>query len=79
MARLIQLEKGNRYYIAETVQDLFGGIVVVLRWGSLKTEWERRKNIPVSSHEEAALIIAAVIRKKEKRGYVPAYTSGSTR
>ena len=41
MERLTQLVKDNRYYIAEILRDLFGGFVVVLRWGSMKTEWER--------------------------------------
>ena len=69
MAGSVHLEKDNRYYIAETVRDLFGGLVVVLRWGSMKTEWERKKEIPAKSQAHAEMIFENAVSKKLRRGY----------
>ena len=65
----VHLEKDSFYYIAETFCNLFGEIVVVLRWGSLKTKWERRKEILVRTEGEASLVVAAAVMKKRRGGY----------
>lgn len=69
MEQLTQLVKDNRYYIAEILRDLFGGRVVVLRWGSMKTEWERKKEIPAKSQAHAEILFENAVSKKLRRGY----------
>ena len=66
---IVQLKKNNRYYIVESVTDLFGGFVIMLRWGSLKTNWERKKEIPARDLEHAELLLENAVRKKILRGY----------
>jgi len=69
MTRLVQLTKENRFYIVEIRQDIFGDLVVVLRWGSLKTEWERQKEIPAKSQAHAEMLFENAISGKLRRGY----------
>ena len=67
--KIVQLKKNNRYYIVESVTDLFGGFVVILRWGSLKTNWERKKEIPAKDEEHAENLFENAVKKKILRGY----------
>jgi len=69
MGRLVQLTKENRYYIVETRKNLFGELAVVLRWGSLKTEWERQKEIPAKSQAHAEMLFENAVSGKLRRGY----------
>ena len=69
MIRLVQLTKENRYYIVETRKNLFGELAVVLRWGSLKTEWERKKEIPAKSQAHAEMLFENAVNGKLRRGY----------
>ena len=69
MIRLVQMTKENRYYIVETRRNLFGELAVVLRWGSLKTEWERQKEIPAKSRAHAEMLFENAVRGKLWRGY----------
>ena len=67
--KIVQLKKNNRYYIVESVTDLFGIFVIILRWGSLKTNWERKKEIPARDLEHAEKLFENAVRKKILRGY----------
>ena len=67
--KIVQLKKNNRYYIVESVTDLFGSFVIILRWGSLKTNWERKKEIPARDLEHAEKLFENAVRKKILRGY----------
>ena len=67
--KIVQLKKNNRYYIVESVTDLFGSFVIILRWGSLKTNWDRKKEIPARNLEHAELLFENAVRKKILRGY----------
>ena len=69
MGRLVQLTKENRFYIVEIRRDLFGDLLVVLRWGSLKTEWERQKDIPAKSQAYAEMLFENAVSGKLRRGY----------
>ena len=66
---IVQLIKENRFYIVESATDIFGGLVIILRWGSLKTNWERKKEIPARDLEHAELLLENAVRKKILRGY----------
>ena len=67
--KIVQLKKNNRYYIVESVTDLFGSFVIILRWGSLKINWERKKEIPARDLEHAEKLFENAVRKKIIRGY----------
>ena len=66
---IVQLIKENRFYIVESATDLFGGLVIILRWGSLKTNWERKKEIPARDLEHAECLFENAVMKKLNRGY----------
>lgn len=66
---IVQLIKENRFYIVESATDIFGGFVIILRWGSLKTNWERKKEIPARDLEHAECLFERAVRKKILRGY----------
>ena len=67
--KIVQLKKNNRYYIVESVTDLFGSFVIILRWGSLKTNWERKKEILAKDQVHAKQIFENAVKKKILRGY----------
>lgn len=65
-------EKGTRYYAAYLGRDLFGDWVVTKAWGRKNSRLGQMRNLPVASEEEGLALMAAIGRRREKRGYCEA-------
>ena len=53
-----------------TTYDLLGDLLVVCDYGSKLTKFVHRKNIHVSSMDEANKMIDRIIRIRERHGYI---------
>ena len=62
-------DKTRRYYRADVVRDLWGGLVVVRTTGAMDSRRGRVMSFPVADATEADKMLTAVINTKIKNGY----------
>ena len=62
-------EKDNRFYILELSADIFGKPCIVKTWGSLKSKWERKAEVPVEEGLDPKEAILQLVAKRKDRGY----------
>ena len=67
---MIQLETDTKFYRITTIYDLLGDLLVVCDYDSKLTKFVHRKNIHVSSMDEANKMIDRIIRIRERHGYI---------
>lgn len=65
----IRWERNTRYYEAVLGRDLFGGWVVTKCWGRKNSRLGQVRNVPVSTEGEGHDVIAAIWRRRLRRGY----------
>jgi len=59
----------TRYYRAELMRDLLGDLVVWMAWGGRYNRRGGNRNIPVQDEDAGASLIAAIDRRRLRRGY----------
>jgi predicted DNA-binding WGR domain protein len=62
-------QKGDRYYVAEVVQDLFGLWLVKRSWGSIHTHRGNNKTVVASNYEQAVKLFQTIEKRRKARGY----------
>jgi phage terminase large subunit-like protein len=62
-------EKDNRFYILELSVDIFGKPCIIKTWGSLKSKWERKAEVPVEKGKDPKELILKLVTKRKARGY----------
>ena len=62
-------DKTRRYYRADVVRDLWGGLVVVRTTGAMDSRRGRVMSFPVADAIEADKMLTAVINTRIKNGY----------
>lgn len=65
----IRWERNTRYYEAVLSKDLFGGWVVTKCWGRKNSRLGQLRNVPVDTESEGYDVIAAIWRRRLRRGY----------
>ena len=63
--------KGDRYYVAELMQDLFGSWIVKRSWGSIHTHRGRSITLCANDYEHALKLLQNVEKRRKARGYTP--------
>lgn len=61
--------KGNRFYVVEVLQDLFGNWAVKRMWGSISTNRGNTKTIEAANYEHALKLLDEVEKRRKTRGY----------
>ena len=59
----------SRYYTLTMQKDGTNDIVLNYDWGSCNTNRGGKKNVSVSSEEEAAFYINKMMKRRKRRGY----------
>jgi len=62
-------QKGNRYYVAELRQDLFGAWLVRRTWGSIHSHRGHSITLSADDYEHALKLLHAVEKRRKTRGY----------
>jgi len=62
-------QKGNRYYVAEVGQDLFGAWLLKRTWGSIHTHRGHSKTVCADNYEHALKLLQVVVKRRRARGY----------
>lgn len=62
-------QKGNRYYVAEVSQDLFGAWLFKRTWGSIKTHRGNSVIIHTAEYNQAVKLFTATEKRRRQRGY----------
>ncbi len=62
-------QKGNRYYVAELMQDLFGAWILKRTWGSIQTHRGHSKTLCADDYEHARKLLREVEKRRKTRGY----------
>lgn len=65
----VRWERGTRYYEAYVHQDLWGAWVLTRSWGRRRTRLGRTVHLPCSSYPDAWERLAALSRRRVRRGY----------
>jgi len=60
----------NRWYCVTVQPTLFDGCTVVCAWGSRQTAYQRMRILSAGSPEAARELLAEIVARKLKRGYV---------
>ncbi len=61
--------KGNRFYVVEVLQDLFGNWAVKRSWGSISTNLGNSKTIEAKDYKHALKLLDEVSQRRKTRGY----------
>lgn len=62
--------KGERYYIAEVMQDLFGDWQFIRRWGKSGTNLGNSKMVVCAEYIQAIQLLASADKRRRARGYI---------
>jgi hypothetical protein len=62
-------QKGNRYYVAELMQDLFGAWLVRRTWGSIHSHRGHSITIRATDYEHALKLLREIEKRRTTRGY----------
>lgn len=62
-------QKGNRYYVAELMQDLFGAWLVRRTWGSVHSHRGHSITLCADNYEHALKLLRDVEKRRKTRGY----------
>ena len=62
-------QKGNRYYVAELRQDLFGAWLLKRTWGSIHTHRGHSKTRYADDYEQARKLLRDVEKRRKARDY----------
>lgn len=62
-------QKGDRYYVAEVVQDLFGLWLLKRSWGSLHTHRGNNVTVVANDYAHVLKLFQAVEKRRKARGY----------
>lgn len=65
----VRWERGTRYYEAYVHQDLWGAWVLTRSWGRRGTRLGRTMDLPCLSYPDARARLAALDRRRKRRGY----------
>lgn len=63
----------NRRYAVFVLHTLFGEPAVFCLWGSRQNAYQRHRLIVCPSLEAAQALASAILRRKRRRGYLPAH------
>ena len=63
-------QKGNRYYVAEVTQDLFGAWLFKRSWGSVNTHRGRNVTVYADGYDHALKLFIETEKRRKQRGYV---------
>lgn len=61
--------KGNRYYVVEITQDLFGNWTVIRKWGSIQTNYGNTMTLDAENYQHALQLLRDVEKRRKTRGY----------
>jgi len=67
--RVLRWEHGSRFYLAHLHRDLFGQWGLTVVWGTRGGGAGGRKHHPAEDLSAAQALLAAVLRRREQRGY----------
>ncbi len=62
-------QKGNLYYVAELMQDLFGAWLLKRTWGSIRTHRGQNMTLYTDNYEDALKLLRDVEKRRKARGY----------
>lgn len=62
-------QKGNRYYVAELTQDLFGAWILKRTWGSIYTHRGQSMTLYADNYDHAFKLFRDVEKRRKARGY----------
>lgn len=62
-------QKGNRYYVAELMQDLFGAWILKRTWGSIDTHRGHTKTLYADNYDHALKLLRNLEKRRKVRGY----------
>ena len=62
-------QKGNRYYVAELTQDLFGTWVLKRTWGSIHTHRGQNMTLYAEDYNHAIKLLIDIEKRRKARGY----------
>ena len=62
-------QKGNRYYVAELTQDLFGAWILKRTWGSIHSHRGHSMTLCADNYEQALKLLRDVEKRRKTRGY----------
>lgn len=65
----IRWQKGNRYYVAELMQDLFGAWQLKRTWGSIDTHRGHTKTLYADNYDHALKLLRNLEKRRKTRGY----------
>ena len=63
-------QKGNRYYVAELRQDLFGTWILKRTWGSIHTHRGQNMTLYADNYDHALKLLRDVEKRRKARGYI---------
>ncbi len=63
-------QKGNRYYVAELMQDMFGAWILKRTWGSIHTHRGHGKTLYADDYNHARKLLRDVEKRRKTRGYI---------